>query len=401
MMPDRQKTQWGVKADSGAEDADIEVSMDEGPELPLVDYPPLVLRHLGSEDHEAALAVLNKYRSVLAEKKEKGGSLSEEEIVQISRIKIFFPLEIEKLQKLKKSKRAVGKKIRKGLQLAIEELEELAPEQPSSGESEHILDFSSATRSMDGDNPLGLFNDEPEETEEDREAIETGMKEREAELEAELERQRLEAEADAAAPTQLDNQLMLSEDELYQWAIEVVRGSGIAVAANISRNLHIPHHQALKMIERMEEEGIVSKVEDNWGREVLKQPPVKEETGEKSETELVAEAEPVHELTKKKESIEKFTKNPEQVSELKEIPNSFFEAFEQLLDDDKKELIMLAYDAMDPEVTEDHYPEIYDLRQSLKNYFPETYNALPNEFGKDDLEPHLNKLETILQPLMS
>jgi len=308
---------------SAAPGNDIEIIMDEGPELPIEEYPPIILEHLDNGDLEDALTVLNKYRSVLAEKKGKGESLSREELIHAGRSTIAFLIQHKKLQRLKKSDKTIGKKIRMGLRLATKALDELTNPESNGSESGNVYfpDFSSGGQSLDKDNPLGLFKDNPEPTEAEKEERKKEMREREAELKAELARQKAEDAKKAKPDRQKDK-------------------------------------------------------------------------GEK-------EPATVHLLTNKKEVAGKFTKQPEQVTNMSEIPEKFYQEFERLLDSNDKELIMLVYAVMDPAVTEDHYPEIYEIKTKLKEYFPETYNTLPKEFGEKELKPHLKKLKTILESLMS
>jgi len=102
-----------------------------------------------------------------------------------------------------------------------------------------------------------------------------------------------------------------------------------------------------------------------------------------------------------KESKETYIKNPERVSVFSDIPNEFFLGFERLLDANEKSLIDSVYDVMNPDVTEEHFLGIDDIRQALKTYFTETYNSLPNTLNKHELSPYLSKLKTILKPLTS
>jgi S-DNA-T family DNA segregation ATPase FtsK/SpoIIIE len=58
-------------------------------------------------------------------------------------------------------------------------------------------------------------------------------------------------------------------DELYRQAVELVVATQQASISMIQRRLRVGYNRAARMIERMEEEGIVSPMESGKGREVL------------------------------------------------------------------------------------------------------------------------------------
>jgi S-DNA-T family DNA segregation ATPase FtsK/SpoIIIE len=62
----------------------------------------------------------------------------------------------------------------------------------------------------------------------------------------------------------------LDEDEpLYQQALDVVRAQGTASASMLQRRLRVGYNRAARMIEQMEEEGVIGPADGAKGRPVL------------------------------------------------------------------------------------------------------------------------------------
>ena len=59
------------------------------------------------------------------------------------------------------------------------------------------------------------------------------------------------------------------EDELYNQALEIIKAEGKASTSFLQRKLQIGYNRAARMIDRMEENGIVSKANHTGKREVL------------------------------------------------------------------------------------------------------------------------------------
>ena len=59
------------------------------------------------------------------------------------------------------------------------------------------------------------------------------------------------------------------KDELYQTAIEIIKTEGKASTSFLQRKLQIGYNRAARIIDMMEEEGIVSKANHVGKRDVL------------------------------------------------------------------------------------------------------------------------------------
>ena len=62
-------------------------------------------------------------------------------------------------------------------------------------------------------------------------------------------------------------------DELYDQAVAIVTESRRASISGVQRRLKIGYNRAARMIEKMEEDGVVSAAESNGNRTVLAPPP--------------------------------------------------------------------------------------------------------------------------------
>ena len=65
-----------------------------------------------------------------------------------------------------------------------------------------------------------------------------------------------------------------TDDPLYDEAVKLVTGSGRASISYIQRNLQTGYNRSARMIEVMEEKGIVSEMQSNGSRNVLAGPQV-------------------------------------------------------------------------------------------------------------------------------
>ena len=70
-----------------------------------------------------------------------------------------------------------------------------------------------------------------------------------------------------------NNQSEGDKDELYQSALEIIRSEGKASTSFLQRKLQIGYNRAARMIETMEETGVLSPMASNGNREVLIPPP--------------------------------------------------------------------------------------------------------------------------------
>ena len=66
-----------------------------------------------------------------------------------------------------------------------------------------------------------------------------------------------------------DGQNQGEKDELYQSALEIIRSEGKASTSFLQRKLQIGYNRAARIIDMMEEKGIVSKANHVGKREVL------------------------------------------------------------------------------------------------------------------------------------
>ena len=66
-----------------------------------------------------------------------------------------------------------------------------------------------------------------------------------------------------------ENSEMNDKDELYQSALQLVKSEGKASTSFLQRKLQIGYNRAARIIDRMEENGIVSKANHVGKREVL------------------------------------------------------------------------------------------------------------------------------------
>ena len=67
-----------------------------------------------------------------------------------------------------------------------------------------------------------------------------------------------------------DNSEMNEKDELYQSALELVKSEGKASTSFLQRKLQIGYNRAARIIDMMEENGVVSKANHVGKREILK-----------------------------------------------------------------------------------------------------------------------------------
>ena len=67
-----------------------------------------------------------------------------------------------------------------------------------------------------------------------------------------------------------DKTEMNDKDELYQNALELVRNEGKASTSFLQRKLQIGYNRAARIIDMMEEKGVVSKANHVGKREILK-----------------------------------------------------------------------------------------------------------------------------------
>ena len=66
-----------------------------------------------------------------------------------------------------------------------------------------------------------------------------------------------------------DEQLLGSGDKLYHQALQIVARERKATTSYIQRRLEIGYNRAARLIERMEEEGVISRPNHQGKREVL------------------------------------------------------------------------------------------------------------------------------------
>ena len=65
-------------------------------------------------------------------------------------------------------------------------------------------------------------------------------------------------------------------DELFDQAVEIVAKTRRASISNVQRRLKIGYNRAARILEQMEEQGMVSPMESNGTREILLPPPREE-----------------------------------------------------------------------------------------------------------------------------
>ena len=63
-------------------------------------------------------------------------------------------------------------------------------------------------------------------------------------------------------------------DQLYDQAIKLVTESRKASISWVQRRLNVGYNRAANLVERMEEDGIVGKLQSTGNREVLAPPPI-------------------------------------------------------------------------------------------------------------------------------
>jgi len=69
---------------------------------------------------------------------------------------------------------------------------------------------------------------------------------------------------------EIDNSEMNDKDELYQSALKLVKDEGKASTSFLQRKLQIGYNRAARIIDMMEENGIISKANHVGKREILK-----------------------------------------------------------------------------------------------------------------------------------